>query len=142
MPTLSRRRLVAAVGGASVATVAGVGVAVSGEKALVASIISRVIGPHGLSDEDFTAFVADLRTYKSSAARAKFALYRAFSETDPDTLLRFAPVSFRDQYAAYERRVVTNFLTRTDYLFPGKKVQTTFLTAVGCRNPFAKFQTS
>lgn len=138
MAHITRRQSIAAlVLGGGVAA-AGLGLIVGGEEALVASIVRRVVGPYKMSGREFGAFMRDLDTPVGSAARVKFALYRTFSATEPDTLLRFAPTGIKDGFSTYERRVVTNFLTRTDYLAVGKDKEVTFNGEAGCRNPFAK----
>lgn len=138
MPRLTRRQSIAAVIGGGVVGLAGLGILGGRETGLIDSILRRAVGPYRMADDQFAAFVADLATPQGAAARAKFALYRAVSATDPDTLLRLAPASIGDKYAMYERRVVTNFLTRTDYLTVGSTGTTTFISEAACRNPFAK----
>ena len=142
MPSLTRRQSMAAlVSGGVVTALAGVSLFAGEEEKLIGSIIHRVVGSYRMNEEQFTTFVADLDTKKGSAAHAKFALYRAFAATEPDTLLRFAPTGMRDNYNSYERRVVTNFLTRTDYLSVGAEREASFSGEAACRNPFAKFDT-
>ncbi|MBD8678337.1 hypothetical protein [Sphingomonas sp. CFBP 13720] len=138
MPRMTRRQSIATIIGGGVVGLAGLGFVGGRETGLIDSILRRVVGPYRMDDDQFTAFVADLATPQGAAARAKFALYRAVSVTDPDTLLRFAPTSIGDKYAMYERRVVTNFLTRTDYLTVGPTGTATFNGEAACRNPFAK----
>lgn len=139
MPRLTRRRSLAAILGGSVVSFAGLGFLGSNEKGLVQSILQRVVGSYEMEDAQFDAFMSDLETPQGKAARVKFALFRAFSATEPDTLLRFAPAGVGNKYEAYERRVVTSFLTRTDFLTVGAKVPVSFVGEPGCRNPFAKF---
>lgn len=138
MPRMTRRQSIAALVGGGVVGFVGLGFVGGREAGVIDSILRRVVGPYRMEDDQFAAFVADLATPQGAAGRAKFALYRAVSASDPNTLLRYVPGSIGDKYAMYERRVVTNFLTRTDYLTVGPTGTTTFNSESACRNPFAK----
>jgi len=140
MPRLTRRQSIAAVAGGGVAVgLGGLGLLSSREGDLVDSILRRVVGPYRMKDEEFTRFVADLGTAPGYGGRAKVSMFRAVAATDPDTVLRIAPSAFGRKYEDYERRVVTGFLTRTDFLAVGPQQPATFIGEPGCRNPFARF---
>jgi hypothetical protein len=137
MPPITRRTSIAALVGTGVIGLSGLHL-LGRERGLIDSILRRSVGRYRMEDDQFQAFVADL-TRPEDANPARLALYRVLSATHPDTLLRFAPASIGERHAVYERRVVTHFLTRTDFLAvsPGKPV--TFNGEAACRSPFANF---
>lgn len=140
MARLTRRQSLAAlIGGGAAVSVLGAGM-FGGEANLVRSILSRVIGPFTMSDVDLSSFIADLETKRGTASEAKFALFRALSLSGPENMLPYAPAGLRDRFESYERQVVTNFMTRTDYVQIDPKTQhVSFVGDASCHSPFAVF---
>lgn len=138
MPHITRRQSIAGLLGGGAVGIVGLGFLAGREGDLIDSILRRSVGPYRMEKDQFDAFVADLDTPRFPATPARFALYRAVTVTDPDTLLRLPPASFGEKYFWYERRVVTNFLTRTDFLTTGATGTVIFNEGTACLNPFAK----
>ncbi|KAA9013003.1 hypothetical protein F4U94_16995 [Sphingobium limneticum] len=139
MGALTRRQTVAAliaVGGA--AAMAGVGFLADDREELVRTIIRRSVGDFKMADDHFEALIEDLEE-PHDKGRVRFALYHMVAITDPDTLLRLAPSRMSESYQKYERRVVTAFLTRTDYLKINPRTDAvTFVGGEACTSPFAR----
>lgn len=142
MRKLTRRQSIAALAGGGVAMGAlGIGLYASDEPGLVRSILGRAVGPFDMQEGDFSAFVADLDSEWGWTADAGFALFRLASAADPDVLLSYSPSAFRGLFEKYERKVVTNFLTRTDYLqIDPRTRKVSFIGDAGCRSPYARFE--
>lgn len=144
MVSLTRRQSIFAIAavGSSVAF-AGVGFLISKESSIVESIIRRRVGDFQMDDEQLTALVDHLRSTLGTPGQAKTLFYRMVTATDPDTLLRWAPGRAADPFHDYERRVVTAFITRTNYLKRASPTEAiTFIASDACTSPFAKFKMS
>lgn len=142
MRSLTRRQSIAALagGGLAIGTV-GVGLLASDETGLVRSILQRSVGRFNMPEAQFSAFVSDLGSGDGWADSGRFTLFRTISSTDPDMMLSHGPAKVRDRFHSYERAVVTNFLTRTDYLkIDPRKENVSFVGDTGaCNSPFARF---
>src|SRR5688572_9216019 len=117
MRMFTRRQSIAAlVGGGLAAGGLSLGFHVSDKADLIRSILGRAVGPFEMHNADFSAFVAELDTEQGWAGGAKVAMFRAILSAGPETLLSHSPSGLRERFEMYERKVVTNFLTRTNYL--------------------------
>lgn len=142
MRHLTRRQSIAALAGGGLAVgTAGAGLLASDEAGLVQSILHRAVGRFDMPEAQFSAFVSDLGSGREWADSGRFALFRAISATGPDAVLPGGPEKLRDRFETYERTVVTNFLTRTDYakIDPRKEKVSFIGDAGGCSSPYARF---
>ncbi|MEZ0497952.1 hypothetical protein [Sphingomonas sp. IW22] len=139
MPGLTRRQSIVALAGSGLAAGAfGFGL-YGDEQGLVRAILDRVIGPFRMSDDDFTAFFDDLSADSSPVDRAKFTVYRAVSAIGTDELPG-EPMRLSERVEVYERKVVTQFITRTDYARIDPRTDpVSFIGANPCSSPFAQF---
>ncbi len=144
MRMFTRRQSIATlVGGGVAAGALGLGLHVSDKADLIRLILGRVVGPFEMHVGDFSAFVADLNTGQGWAGGAKVAIFRAILSAGPDTLLSHIPWILRERFDMYERKVVTNFLTRTDYVqVDPREKNISFVGDAGCSSPFARFDRS
>ncbi|WP_334656830.1 hypothetical protein [Sphingomonas panaciterrae] len=140
MTDFTRRQSFAVLaGGGAVIGAAGVG-AFGAEPDFARSILHRVIGDFQMPEQEFARFVSDLQSATGTVARAKRTMLRAAAAQD------LAPVPNRpfrlaEKLEEYERKVVTNFVTRTNYLrIDSRTEQVAFLgQSDSCISPFAKF---
>jgi len=142
MTELRRRTLLAGLGVGALGIVGFAGLEMtSSETELVRSILDRLVGPFNMRKPQFDSFVSDLDTYRGRAGDLKMSGYRALSSGYLQWAPDVVPDRIGDEYDRYERKVLTNFLVRTDYLQLGNP-QTDFVTMIGeapCRSPFAQF---
>ena len=143
MFALTRRQSITAlVAAGGTAALAGFGFLTDHRDNLVRTIIRRSVGPFKMADDQFEALMDDLEE-PYDRGRAKFALYRVVAATDPDTLLKLAPARLSESFQKYERRVVTAFITRTDYLkIRPENDEVTFIGGEACTSPVARWEAS
>ncbi|WP_325284193.1 hypothetical protein, partial [Sphingomonas sp.] len=109
---------------------------------LVRSILNRVVGPFQMSDDDFTAFFDNLAENGSPVDRAKFTVYRAVAAIGADEFPR-EPTRLGERVDVYERKVVTQFITHTDYArIDPQSDPVSFIGTNSCSSPFARFDTA
>jgi hypothetical protein len=90
---------------------------------------------------DFEAFVLDLDTYRGSAGSLKMAAYRMLSSDETQWASGLVSERIGEGYERYERKVLTNFLVKTDYLRLADP-EAEFASMIGdgpCQSPFARF---
>ena len=142
MAELTRRTVLAGLG---VSALSATGIATfetaSSEAGLVRSILRRLVGPFNMRQPDFEAFVLDLDTYRGSAGSLKMAAYRMLSSDGTQWASSLVSERIGEGYERYERKVLTNFLVKTDYLRLADP-EAEFASMIGagpCQSPFARF---
>ena len=140
MQGLTRRATIAALLGSGAAVGAlAVGLRINDEEGYVRSIVERVVGPFKMADDQYAAFVDDLEIGQGWRNNARLGSFILLSVAG-GALVPYAPGDIGNKYQQFERRVVTTFLTRTDYLQIDPATQeVSFVGANGCSNPFANF---
>ena len=140
MRSFTRRQTIAALlGGSAVAGALTVGIRFSDERHFVRAMVERGVGPFRMEDTQFVAFVEDLHFGDEWRDKARLGAFTLLSVSG-GALVPHAPGDLGGKYERLERLVVTNFLTRTDYLQIDNKAQAvTFVGDNGCSNPFAVF---
>lgn len=133
-----RQSLAALVAGGAAAAWYGFGVAAD-EGNLFRHIIDRSVGPFSMNASQFDEFMSDFHNTYGGQNKAKLAGFRVFSATGA-VGSRLAPMAVQDRYASFERKVVTHFLTRTDYLKVKRGEEASFVADAGCTSPFARFE--
>lgn len=139
---VSRRVFIGAgiVGGFAAASGTGLYLWGADEKDTVRSIINRLVGDFRMSDSHFAAFLDHLDTHEGRMGEMKFIAYRGISDLDPDNSLSVLPGRFETLYEDYERKVLSEFLTHTDYLQINPETESVaFIAGEACINPFAVF---
>lgn len=142
MPALTRRQTIAGIAATGGLVVVGGGaglLAQDNRTALARSIIERSFGPFRMADDQFAALIADVEgTYPPS--RKRYAFYRAATMAVPERALAYAPGGLGEDLAQYERRVVSAFMTRTDFLSRrDEQAKLSFVGGEACTSPFARF---
>ena len=140
MHGLTRRQTIAALLGGSAAVGAlAMGVRISDEGSFVRSVVERVVGPFRMEETQLAAFLDDLRIGDGWRDKARVGAFAMLSVSG-GALVPHAPGGIGEKHQRFERRVVTNFLTRTDYLQIDPTAQAvSFVGESGCSNPFALF---
>lgn len=140
MHGLTRRQTIAGLlGGSAVVGALAVGVRLSDGDRFVRSVVERVVGPFRMEETQFVAFVDDLRIGESWRDKARVGAFNVLSVSG-GALAPHAPGDMGGKHQRFERQVVTNFLTRTDYLQIDPTAQAvSFVGESGCSNPFAVF---
>lgn len=140
MVEITRRQGLAGLGaGAAVAAWFGWGVAAD-EGVLIRRIIERSVGPFTMDAPRFQDFLYDFRDTYGRQNRLKVAAFQALPGAGASAE-RLVPAKVQDLKAAFERKVVTHFLTRTDYLRitnPSQGIN--LVLEIGCSSPFARFE--
>ncbi len=140
MPALTRRQTIAALlgGGAAVGALA-MGMHLSDRGNFIRSTVERVVGPFRMEDAQFAAFVDDLRIGDGWRDKARTGAFTLLSVSG-GALAPYAPGDMGGKHQRFERQVLTNFLTRTDYLQIDPTTQAvSFVGDNACSNPFAVF---
>lgn len=141
MPVLTRRQTLAGIAatGGVVALGGGIGLLQDHRAALVRDILRRSVGDFRMADDHFAALLDDIDE-PFAPSRLRLAFYRAATFTGPDEqLMGLAPARIAADFEQYERRVVTAFMTRTDYLAVDPTAQPVrFIGGSACVNPFAR----
>lgn len=140
MVAITRRQgLAALVAGGAAAAWFGWGVAAD-EGALIRRIIERSVGPFTMNPSQFDEFLYDFHDTYGGQNRIKVAAFRMLSAAGGSGA-RLVPVEVQDRHAGFERKVVTHFLTRTDYLKSDETArEVSFVPDIGCSSPFARFE--
>lgn len=138
---LTRRQSMAAlIAGGTAAAWYGFGVAAN-EGNLIRHILDRSVGSFLMNASQFDGFMSDFHHTYGGQNKAKLAGFRLFSATGA-VGSRLAPMAVQDRYASFERKVITHFLTRTDFLKVKRGGETNFVADIGCTSPFARFELS
>lgn len=92
-----------------------------------------------MADDHFAALLDEIdRPFAPS--RQRLAFYRAATVAGPDPLTEWGPQRIGREFEEYERRVVTTFVTQTDYLSADPVAQNVrFIGGEACASPFARF---
>lgn len=110
------------------------------QQGVLRSVIERGVGPFKMSNSEFSAFIDDLKINASWADRARFGAFAALSLGD-GKIASYGPNSVRDKFEMFERKTVTHFLIRTDFLqIEPSKSQVSFVGDNGCSSPFANLE--
>lgn len=141
MRAFNRRNVLLGVGAAGVAGWVGLDLAAA-EGPTVRAIVTRLVGPFRMKDQQFEALVSGLKTYRGNWGDVRLAGYRALSLADVHSLPVQVPGRFQDVYDKYERKVLTRFLIDTNYLkLRNPATEWTEMTGTEiCRSPFANFE--
>lgn len=141
MPSLTRRQTIAGVAatGALAALGGGLVLLPDHRAGLVRDILRRSLGDFRMADDQFAALL-DAIDKPFAPSRQRLAFYRAATATSPEQIMGMAPGLIGEEFAAYERRVVTAFVTRTDFLAVDPRRQAvSFVDTDACTSPFASF---
>ncbi|MBY0345219.1 MAG: hypothetical protein K2Q29_15315 [Sphingomonadales bacterium] len=141
MPALTRRQTMTGIAAAGLLAGIGGGVGLLQDHRLhlVRGILHRSFGEFRMADDQFTALLSAIdETFAPSAQRLAF--YRAAALAGDGRLTDWAPGRIGEEFAEYERRAVTAFMTRTDYLAidPARQM-VSFVDQNACASPFARF---
>jgi hypothetical protein len=141
MPALTRRQTLAGI--AATGGVAAVGGGIlwpqdhRGE--VVRGILHRSFGKFRMDDGQFAALLEDIEEPFAPSHR-RHAFYRAANALAPDRALALAPGRIGEEFDQYERRTVTAFMVRTDFLAIDPATQNVrYLGTDACTSPFARF---
>lgn len=141
MPELTRRQIFAgiAVSGAVIAGGGSIGLMQDHRAELVRDILRRSVGDFRMADDQFAALLDEI-DQPFAPSRQRLAFYRAATVAGPAPLREWGPQRIGREFEEYERRVVTTFVTRTDYLAADPMTQTVrFVGGEACASPFARF---
>jgi hypothetical protein len=139
MPGLTRRQSIAtlAIGGGAVGLA---GIVMEDDARFIRSVLTRAFGKFRMADDQFSAFVVDFRHDDRDRPTGALAVMHGLSSVGVDRLPGQSFELMQDA-RAYERRVVTHFVTRTDYTMidPGADMVNFTGKSGGCVSPFARF---
>ena len=114
--------------------------AAADESALIRRVIERSVGPFAMDEPQFLDFLDDFHDTYGGQNKFKVAAFRVLSSTGMPAE-HLLPLKVQDMKTTLERKVVTHFLTRTNYLQRENPSQMIELAAdVGCSSPFARFE--
>jgi len=141
MPFLTRRQTIAGIAATGGVAALGGGVAMVHDHRpdLVRSILNRSLGDFRMADDQFAALLAEIdKPFAPSSQRIAF--YRAAAATGRNGLIGLVPARIGEEFEEYERRVVTTFMTRTDFLAINPlREEVRFVGGDTCTSPFARF---
>lgn len=141
MSSPTRRQVIVLAGGASLLALgAGAGLAMVSSSDLARATLRRLTGPFVMADAEFDRFFRDLVAESGAPSGLKAGVFRV-AEALPWEGPRFvaAAAGASDTLEAFERRLLTSFVTRTTYLRSrASGAPITYLGAnVACSSPFA-----
>lgn len=141
MPELTRRQIFAGIAVSALVIAGGgtIGIMQDHRAELVRDILRRTVGDFRMADDQFAAMLDDI-DQPFAPSRPRLAFYRATSVAGPEPLREWGPQRIGREFEEYERRVVTVFVTRTDYLSADPAMQNVrFIGGDACSSPFARF---
>lgn len=141
MPSLTRRQALAGIAAAGGVAAIGGGLTMLPDHraGLARDILHRSVGNFRMADDQFAALLDEIDK-PFAPSQQRLAFYRAANAAGSDRVLGLVPARIGEEFAEYERRVVTAFITRTDYLAVDPAVQEVrFVGGEACASPFARF---
>ena len=141
LPRLTRRQTIAGlVGGAAVVGAGGVTLAAFDGNDLLRQMLTRLVGPFRMKDEDFAHFRSEIERRQGLPGRAKTSLYAMADRVGGRAMIDHAPAGSAREYGDLEREVLAEFVTRTDYLkHVGQDVELSYFGRGPCSSPYARF---
>lgn len=141
MPALTRRQTLAGI--AATGGIAAVGGGILWQQdhrgEVVRGILRRNFGDFRMNDVQFAALLEDIEEPFAPSHR-RHAFYRAANAPGFDRALALAPGRIEEEFGEYERRTVTAFMLRTDFLAIDPATQSVrYLGTDACTSPFARF---
>jgi hypothetical protein len=139
--SISRRILLTgALSGATVMCLAGgVTILALDDRDMLRVLLREVIGPYRMSEAEFEKFRQGFK-YRYGLPNRMITSAVAAAETTgaAASLIDLATESAASRYDRLKRNVLTEFLTRTDYLSGGAEAEVTYVGDQPC-SPFARF---
>lgn len=139
MRSPTRRQLLVLAGGASVLALgAGAGLMSVSSSDLARATLQRLAGPFAMADAEFDRFFGDFAAEAPVPAGFKAGVFRT-AEALPGEgpRLAAAAVGASETLEAFERRLLTSFVTRTTYLQAAGRPVTYLGAREACSSPFA-----
>lgn len=136
----SRRTVL--VGGAAVVGVGALGAGATvrlTDESYLRDTLERLVGAVRMAPADFSSFARAFRARFDELDSIRAMPFRAGEAIGASPLLeRYAPLSIGEKMERFERTLVTDFLTRTDWLFMAADEPVGYLGEGPCANPFAE----
>lgn len=141
MAKVTRRQIIvgATVTGAILLAGGGVVVAEDHRSELPREIIIKSVGHLNMPDDQFAPMLDEIyRPFQPSMQRLAF--YRSVLTAGPIALNQIKSHRIGDEFEKLQRRVLTEFYTKTDYLSTyDSSGPVSYLGANACSSPFANF---
>lgn len=132
--------LIGALSGAAVMCLAaGMTTLALDDRDMLRAWLREMIGPYRMSEAEFEKFRQGVIARYGMPNRMITSAVVAAERTGTASLIDLASDSAASRYERLKRNVLTEFLTKTDYLSGGAETELSYLGDRPCVSPFARF---